>query len=301
MASAAPAASPSPLRTWLVAARLPTLSAAVVPVLVGSAVGRLQHPFRPLAFLLALVAAVLIQVGTNFVNDLGDYQKGADTGARLGPVRGLQTGAITVGQMRRAIALSFGLALVIGVYLVATHGLPILLIGLASILAGIGYTAGPLPLAYVGLGDLFVFVFFGLIGVVGSAFLQSGGGDATSYSAAVPVGLLATAILVVNNLRDVETDRAAGKRTLAVLLGPGAVRAEFALCLLIAYLAPPAMHRVGALPTGIWWLPWLTLPLAVPLLRTVLTRREGPLLNAALRATGRLHLLFGLLFAGSFL
>lgn len=292
---------PSVLQTWLIAARPPTLSAAVVPVLVGTAVAHLRHPFRPVPFVLALLAAVLIQVGTNFVNDYYDFRKGADTGKRLGPVRGLQTGAITPGQMRTAIFASFGAALVIGVYLVATHGLPILLIGVVSILAGVGYTAGPWPIAYVGLGDLFVFVFFGMVGVVGSAFLQSDAASATAAVAAVPVGLLATAILVVNNLRDADTDRAAGKFTLAVLLGRTFVRIEFMVCLVVAYLAPPAMHLRGALPTDLWWLPWLTLPLAVPLARTVLTSRDGPRLNQALRETGQLHLLFGLLLAGSFL
>jgi 1,4-dihydroxy-2-naphthoate polyprenyltransferase len=289
------------LRTWLVAARLPTLSAAIAPVLVGTAVAHLRHPFRPVPFVLALLAAVLIQTGTNFVNDYYDFRKGADTGKRLGPVRGLQSGAITLGQMRNAIFISFGAALLIGLYLVATHGLPILLIGIVSILAGIGYTAGPWPIAYIGLGDLFVFLFFGMVGVVGSAFLQIDGWSGSAAAAAVPVGLLATAILVVNNLRDADTDRTAGKLTLAVLLGRKAVKAEFVFCLLVAYLAPLAMHLRGALPTAIWWLPWLTLPLALTLARTVLTSSDGPRLNQALRETGQLHLLFGVLLAGSFL
>ena len=289
------------LRTWLVAARLPTLSAAVVPVLVGTAVVHLRHPFHPLPFVLALVAAVLIQMGTNFVNDYYDFRKGADTGKRLGPVRGLQSGVITLAQMRNAIVLTFGAALLIGVYLVATHGLPILLIGVASILAGIAYTAGPWPLAYLGLGDLFVFLFFGVVGVVGSAFLQTDAFSVGAVAASVPVGLLATAILVVNNLRDADTDRAARKFTLAVLLGRDFVKVEFVVCLIVAYLAPLAMHWRGALPTAIWWLPWLTLPLALPLARTVLTSQDGPRLNQALRETGQLHLLYGVLFAGSFL
>jgi 1,4-dihydroxy-2-naphthoate octaprenyltransferase len=289
------------LRTWLIAARLPTLSAAVAPVLVGTAVAHLRHPFRPVPFVLALLAAVLIQTGTNFVNDYYDYRKGADTGKRLGPVRGLQSGAITLGQMRNAIFISFGAALLIGLYLVATHGLPILLIGIVSILAGIGYTAGPWPIAYIGLGDVFVFLFFGVVGVVGSAFLQIDAWSGSAAAASVPVGLLATAILVVNNLRDADTDRAAGKFTLAVLLGRKAIKAEFVFCLLVAYLAPLAMHLRGTLPTAIWWLPWLTLPLALTLARTVLTSSDGPRLNQALRETGQLHLLFSVLLAGSFL
>jgi len=289
------------LRTWLIAARLPTLSAAVAPVLVGTAVAHLRHPFRPVPFVLALLAAVLIQTGTNFVNDYYDYRKGADTGKRLGPVRGLQSGAITLGQMRNAIFISFGAALLIGLYLVATHGLPILLIGIVSILAGIGYTAGPWPIAYIGLGDVFVFLFFGVVGVVGSAFLQIDTWSGSAAAASVPVGLLATAILVVNNLRDADTDRAAGKFTLAVLLGRKAIKAEFVFCLLVAYLAPLAMHLRGTLPTAIWWLPWLTLPLALTLARTVLTSSDGPRLNQALRETGQLHLLFSVLLAGSFL
>jgi 1,4-dihydroxy-2-naphthoate octaprenyltransferase len=289
------------LRIWLIAARLPTLSAAVVPVLVGTAVAHLRHSFQPVPFVLALAAAVLIQVGTNFVNDYYDYRKGADTGKRLGPVRGLQSGVITLEQMRTAIVLTFGAALLIGVYLVATHGLPILLIGVFSILAGVGYTAGPWPLAYLGLGDLFVFLFFGVVGVVGAAFLQTNAFSAGALAASVPVGLLATAILVVNNLRDADTDRAARKFTLAVLLGRGFVKGEFMVCLVIAYLAPLAIHWRGGVPTAIWWLPWLTLPLALPLARTVLTSQDGPRLNQALRETGQLHLLYGVLFAGSFL
>jgi len=291
----------SRFRVWVAAARPPTLSAAVVPVLVGTAAVHPRHPFQPAPFVLALLAALLIQIGTNFVNDYYDYRKGADSGTRLGPVRGLQSGLITPAQLKLAIFLTFGAALVIGLYLVVTHGLPILLIGVASILAGVGYTAGPWPLAYIGLGDLFVFIFFGLVGVIGSAYLQINAGSATAAAAAVPVGLLCTAILVVNNLRDVETDRAAGKRTLAVFFGTKAVKAEFIFCLAVAYISPLIMHLRGAVPTAIWWLPWLTAPLAVLLLRTVLTSRDGPALNVALRDTGQLHLLFGVLFAGSFL
>jgi len=298
---AAPAAttSPSLIRIWLVAARLPTLSAAIAPVLVGTAAAHLSQVFRPISFLLALLAAMLIQLGTNFVNDLYDFRRGADSAERRGPVRGLQSGAITPEQVRRAIIATFGLALLIGVYLVATHGWPILIIGTASMLAGIAYTAGPWPLAYHGLGDVFVFLFFGVVAVVGSAYLQTGGVNVAAALASVAVGLLATAILVVNNLRDIDTDRSVGKRTLAVIAGRTGTKAEYALCFLIAYALPLAMRLSGV--AFIWWLPWLTLPLAVFLVRNVLTSQEGPALNRALRWTGQLHLLFGLLFAGAFL
>jgi 1,4-dihydroxy-2-naphthoate octaprenyltransferase len=203
-------------RVWLLAARPATLPAAVVPVLVGTAaaVGGGAAP-RPGPFVGALAAAVLIQVGTNLANDYFDYRKGADTIARLGPTRVTQSGLVAPSTVRAATALTFGLAALIGLYLVWVGGWPILVVGLLSILSGIAYTGGPWPLGYHGLGDLFVFVFFGVVAVTGSAYLQTGQLEPFALLASVPVGMLVTAILVVNNLRDVETDRAAGKRTLA--------------------------------------------------------------------------------------
>ncbi len=287
-------------RAWLLAARPATLPAAIAPVLVGTAVAARDNHFRALPFLAALIAAMLIQIGTNFANDLFDFHKGADTAARLGPRRVTQSGLIQPYEVARATALTFGAAALIGLYLITVGGLPILLIGVASIAAGILYTGGPWPLGYHGLGDVFVFVFFGLIAVTGTYYVQAGAVSATAVAAAIPMGLLVTAILIVNNVRDIDTDRAAGKRTLAVRLGRRATRLHYALFVAGAYLAPPLMflaHR----ESWLFWLPWLTLPLAIGLIRIVYTRVDGTALNGALKGTGRLDLLFGLLFAASLL
>jgi 1,4-dihydroxy-2-naphthoate octaprenyltransferase len=282
------------------AARPATLPAAVAPVLVGTAVAVHARHFRPLPFLATLVAAVLIQIGTNFANDLFDYHKGADTTARLGPVRVTQSGLISPRAVAYATALSFGAAVLVGLYLVAVGGLPILLIGLASIAAAILYTGGPWPLGYHGLGDVFVFIFFGLIAVTGTYYVQAGAVGGAAIAAAGPVGLLVTAILVVNNVRDIETDRAAGKRTLAVRLGRRASRVQYALLVATAY-AVPLLLWLAHVTSWLFWLPWLTAPLAYRLIRTVSTHADGPTLNRALKGTGRLNLLFGLLFAASLL
>lgn len=294
MAIDATPARPSPLRAWMLAARPPTLPAAVVPVLVGSAaVARLG--FRPLAFLAALLAAVLIQIGTNFANDYFDFHKGADTAERLGPVRVTQSGLIAPTTVRNAMVLVFGLAALVGLYLVLIGGWPILLIGLLSIAAGVLYTGGPFPLAYNGLGDLFVFIFFGLVAVCGTAYLHVGAVPAAAWWAALPVALIVTAIIVVNNLRDIDTDRKARKHTLAVLLGRRAARAEYAGLLAGAYALLPLGVLLGY--AGPWaLLPLLTLPLALAQLRIVLAEQGRPL-NRALGGTGRLHLIFGVLLA----
>jgi 1,4-dihydroxy-2-naphthoate octaprenyltransferase len=271
-----------------------------VPVLVGTAAvlpdeGALP---RPLAFLAALLCALLIQIGTNFANDYFDFHKGADTADRLGPTRVTQAGLIAPGRVLAATILTFGLAALLGLYLVALGGWPILLVGVLSILSGLAYTGGPYPLGYHGLGDVFVFVFFGLVAVVGSAYVQVGRIEPAAVAAAIPTGLLVTAILVVNNLRDADTDRAAGKMTLAARFGRSAARLQYGALVLGAYLFPPALPLFDPSAKS-HWLPWLTLPLALLLVRTVATRSNGPVLNRALKQTGLLHLLFGLLFAGS--
>jgi 1,4-dihydroxy-2-naphthoate octaprenyltransferase len=282
------------VRAWLLAIRVPTLPAAVVPVLVGAATAAAVGSFRLLPFLGAFVAALLIQIGTNLANDYFDYQKGADTSARLGPTRETQSGQITPSTVRLGMLISFGLAALIGVYLVVVGGWPILAIGLLSIAAGILYTGGPWPFGYNGLGDLFVFVFFGLIAVAGTAYLHTGALLGAALINAVPVGMLVTAILVVNNLRDIETDRRANKRTLAVILGQRATRIEYAL--LVGGVYPLLLVSWLAGAASAWfWLPVLTLPLAVALIRLVWSS-EGVALNAALKGTARLHLFFGLLF-----
>lgn len=286
---------PGPLRTWVLAARIPTLPAAVVPVLVGTAIGWAEGQFRPLPFVAALVAALLIQIGTNLANDYFDFRKGADTAERLGPIRITQSGLMPAETVRTATALTFGLAMLVGVYLSIVGGWPILVVGLLSIAAGVLYTGGPWPLAYHGLGDLTVFLFFGLVAVVGTAYLHTGSVGLLAVIYALPVALLVTAILVVNNLRDIGTDRAAGKRTLAVRLGAYGTRVEYVLLILGVYVIPVAAWQILGAPRG-FWLPWLTLPLAFHLIKVVLSQ-EGRPLNAALAGTGRLHLAFGVLWA----
>jgi 1,4-dihydroxy-2-naphthoate polyprenyltransferase len=286
----------SRLGVWLHAFRIPTLSAAVVPVLVGSVVAFRHDVFHPVAAFAALIGALAIQIGTNLANDLFDYRKGADPPERIGPPRVLPMGWLTPSDVRTGIVAAFGTAVVAGSYLVALRGWPVLAIGVASISAGLAYTAGPWALAYTGLGDVFVFLFFGFVAVLGTYFVQAGALDPEAVLAAIPVGALATAILVVNNLRDIDTDRASRKRTLAVLLGRRAARAEFATLLVAAFLIPMALWAQGLRSAWIL-LPLAAASLAVRTLQTVFEREDGPSLNGALIDAARLHLLFGLLFA----
>ena len=286
----------SRLGVWLHAFRIPTLSASLVPVLVGSVVAFRHDAFHPVAALAALIGALAIQIGTNLANDLFDYRKGADSPERIGPPRVLPMGWLTPSEVRTGIVAAFGMAVVAGSYLVALRGLPVLAIGVASIAAGLAYTAGPWALAYTGLGDAFVFLFFGFVAVLGTYFVQAGSLDPEAVLAAIPVGALATAILVVNNLRDIDTDRVARKHTLAVLLGRRAARAEFATLLGAAFLVPMALWAQGVRSA------WILLPLgaaslAARTLQAVFEREDGPSLNGALIDAAQLHLLFGLLFA----
>ncbi len=288
--------SVSRARAWLHAARVPTLAAAVVPVAVGTALAARDHAFRPGPALAALWGAIFIQIGTNLVNDSGDFKRGADSGERLGPPRALAMGWLTLSEVRAGIYASFLLATLAGIYLTAVAGWPVVAIGLASIAAGVAYTAGPWPLAYHGLGDVFVFFFFGVVAVCGAYYVEARALTAGAALAAIPVGALATAILVVNNVRDLDGDRAAGKRTVAVRVGRCGSRAEYLALLIAAYLTPALLFVAGR--AGPWaLLPWITAPLALAEGRRVLGREDGPSLNAALRGTVRLHVLFGLLFA----
>jgi 1,4-dihydroxy-2-naphthoate octaprenyltransferase len=293
------AAAPSGARVWLLAARPATLPAAIVPVLVGTAAA-LHGGAAPLQagpFVAALLAALLIQIGTNFANDVFDFRRGADTADRLGPMRVTQTGLVTPRQVLTATYVTFGLAALIGIYLVFYGGWFILLIGALSILAGVAYTGGPWPYGYHALGDVLCFVFFGVLAVVGSAYLQTLTVTPIAVWASIPTGCLVTAILVVNNLRDIDTDRQVGKLTLAVRLGRRGTRLEYAILLGVAYLVPLLMWRLGMLGNA-FWLPWLSLPLGVWLIRFI-GSTEGRPLNKALKRTGQLHLLFGVLFAAA--
>lgn len=286
---------------WLMAARPATLPAAVVPVLVGSATAwAAAGRFHLGAFLAALLASVLIQVGTNFANDLFDFQRGADTERRTGPVRITTAGWVTPRQMLAATVLVFGLAFVVGLYLVLLRGWPILAVGLAAIACGVLYTAGPWPLAYHGLGDVFAFLFFGVVAVVGTHYVHAASLDWLALFASIPVGCLVTAILVVNNLRDIPTDRETGKRTLAVRLGDRGTRRQYGLLVAAAYVVPVLLWLAGAAgPAAL--LPLLSGVPAVRLVRTVAEGAQGAALNPVLGGTGRLHLLYGLLWAAGLL
>jgi 1,4-dihydroxy-2-naphthoate polyprenyltransferase len=279
----------------MLAARVRTLPAAAAPVVVGAgaAIGAGHFAFFPAVA--ALVGALLLQIGANFANDLFDFLRGADTAARVGPMRVTQAGLLAPRQVRVGMWAVFAAAALIGVYLIAVGGWPVVLIGLAAILAAIAYTGGPFPLGYHGLGEVFVFLFFGLAAVGGTYYVQAGAMRAAAWWAAVPMGLLAVAIIVVNNLRDIDTDRAAGKHTLAVHFGERGARAEYTVLVVIAYLMPVAMWATRVASAWVL-LALLSLPLVPPLLRRLRGER-GRALNGVLAGTARLELIYGLLFA----
>jgi 1,4-dihydroxy-2-naphthoate octaprenyltransferase len=294
MTGPAARARPAPIRRWWLAARPATLWAAVAPVAVGTgcAIGLGCAWTAPA--LAALVGALWIQIGTNFANDLFDHERGADTKERVGPARAVAQGWISPRTMLWATVLAFAAATLCGIYLVWVAGPWVVAIGVASIVSGVAYTGGPYPLGYHGLGDLFVFVFFGLVAVVGTVFVQCGEAPALAWWAAVPVGALATVILAVNNLRDRHTDAAAGKRTLAVRWGARAVRAEIAILVAASYAVSLGVAWHARSPWAL--LPLLSLPSALLAVRRI-ARRDGGALNASLGETSRLLLLFSLLFA----
>jgi 1,4-dihydroxy-2-naphthoate octaprenyltransferase len=286
----------SHLRLWLVAARPRTLPAAVAPVLVGTALAGTEDVFKPLRFAAALVGSIFIQIGTNLANDYSDARRGADTEDRLGPVRVTAGGLMPPRRVLVGTWVAFGIAVAAGSYLAAVAGWELLVVGAVSIAAGVLYTGGPRPYGYEGLGELFVFVFFGLVAVGGSYFVQTEDLRWEAVALGVPVGLLAAGILVVNNVRDIETDRRAGKRTLAVRLGRERAVAVFAAMLVLAFATVPVVAVLGDVDA--WILIALTpVPLAVPLTRTLAARRDGPALNQLLADTGRLLALFSLLLA----
>jgi 1,4-dihydroxy-2-naphthoate polyprenyltransferase len=288
------------MRIWLMASRPRTLPAAVAPVLVGTAFAGFEHVFHPLRFLAALLGALFIQVGTNLSNDYSDARRGADAEDRLGPVRVTAGGLVPPRQVLIATYVSFGIAVLFGIYLIVVAGWILLVIGAASILAGVAYTGGPKPYGYEGLGEVFVFLFFGIVAVTGSYYVQTTHLNWEAFALAVPVGLLASGILVVNNIRDIDSDRRAGKRTLAVRLGRRRTRVMFAVIVYLAFLLTPVTWAFG--PTTAWLLlPWLTLPLAASLVRTVHNRVDGPSLNAALAQSGMLQLTFCMLLSAGLL
>ena len=298
-------------RAWLMAARPQTLPAGAAPVVVGVGLAWSAGVFAALPAVAALAGALLLQIGSNFANDYYDAVKGADTEDREGFTRVTAGGLIEPAQVKRAMIGTYGLAVVVGLYLVAVGGVPILIVGLSSILAGVLYTGGPYPYGYRGLGDLFVFLYFGVVAVTGTYYVQAvtfadaglfpvglpaGTLPVDALVASLPVAGLSTAILVVNNIRDIETDRAAGKRTLAVMLGYTASRVEYLLLVGMAYAVPVvfALDPAYGLPA---LAPLVTLPLAVAVARTVLGERGGEALNPALERTGQTLFLHSVLFA----
>lgn len=284
---------PSTAHAWWLAARPKTLAAGLVPVLVGTAVASISGGVLWSAAIACAVGSLLIQVATNLANDYFDHKKGADTSDRIGPARAVQQGWISPSAMATATGVTLLFALLVGLYLISVGGWPIAVIGILSLICAVAYTGGPMPLAYVGLGDVFVFLFFGLAAVCGTCFVQTQQVPAAAWVAGAAIGLLATAILVVNNLRDRETDAIAEKRTLAVRFGARAARLEHTLCIALPYTLIVLASVIGLAPTG-WLLALLSLPLAIHEIRSVY-KKDGPDLNVHLAGAARLELVFGLL------
>lgn len=280
--------------TWGLAIRLRTLPAAAAGVITGSALAWYDGTFRLDAALACLFTAILLQIGSNLANDVFDFERGTDTVERAGPVRVTQAGLLTPSQVKTGMFIVFGLAALFGLYLAWLGGWPIILLGIAAIVSAVAYTGGPFPLGYYGMGDIFVFLFFGLASVAGTYYVQSGFVSTAAWWMAIPPGLIITAILVVNNLRDLENDRKAGKHTLAVIFGERASKTEYLVCMVVAYLVIPLTAWMGVVP---WYslITWLSLPLAIRTTRIVFTQKGRPL-NAALAGTGQVALLFSILF-----
>jgi 1,4-dihydroxy-2-naphthoate octaprenyltransferase len=290
------------MRIWLMAARPRTLPAAVAPVLVGTAaaVEWVGHMPRWGAFFAALVGSIFIQIGTNLANDYSDARRGADTADRLGPVRVTSSGMVTPQRVLTATWIAFAVAVACGVYLAAVAGIVIILIGILSIAAGVLYTGGPRPYGYSGLGEVFVFLFFGLVAVNGSYYVQVEQLDALPLGLSISIGFLATAILVVNNVRDLETDRRAGKMTLAVRMGRENAINLYRLMVLGAFAVLPLALLAGS-ASALPLIGLLALPLALRPMRTLATHTDGPALNGALAATGAVLGVFSLLVTAGLL
>ena len=282
------------LQAWGLAIRPRTLPAAAAGVVMGSAVAWRDGFFRLDAALACLFAALLLQIGSNLANDVFDFERGTDTPERLGPTRVTQAGMLTPLQVKVGMGVVFVLAALLGLYLAWLGGLPIVLIGIAAIISAIAYTGGPFPLGYHGLGDIFVFIFFGLAAVAGTYYVQAGSVSAAAWWMSISPGLIITAILVVNNLRDIDNDRKGGKHTLAVRIGERATKTQYLICMVVAYLILPVVAWLGIIS---WFslLAWGSLPLAFRATRTVFTQKGRPL-NAALAGTGQAAFVFSVLF-----
>ena len=289
---------PGSARAWLLAARPSTLWAALSPVVVGGALAGNDGAWEPLIFTLALAAAIAIQVGVNFANDVADAARGTDTVTRIGPKRAVSTGLLTPTSMWVGTTTAFGLAVIAGIFLIIKAGPVVLVIGVASIIAALGYTNGPAPYGYRGFGEVFVFVFFGLIATVGTRFVFDRTAPADAWLGGIAMGLLATAILVANNYRDIETDAAAGKRTLAVIVGRSVTRSFYIALIVGGVMIGPIGAVTGQLPRGAT-IALLAIPLSIPLIRTISRTTEGPPLIGVLKGTARLQaIIAGLLALG---
>jgi 1,4-dihydroxy-2-naphthoate polyprenyltransferase len=292
-------AAPDVFQVWIMASRPRTLPAAAAPVIAGSAAAFSTGHFDLLPALAALLGALLLQIGANFANDVFDYHKGADTADRLGPVRVTSAGLLSPEQVKAGMWTVFALAALCGLYLAFHAGWPVVLIGLLSILTAIAYTGGPYPLGYHGLGEVAVFLFFGLAAVCGTYYVQALRLDPVAVWTAMPMGLLTVAILVVNNLRDVETDRAAGKMTLAARFGAQWARREYRVVVGTAYLLPLGMWLTGQ-GSPFLLISWLSLPMFISLARDASSLTGRPL-NKVLGQTGQLELLYGLCLSAGFI
>lgn len=280
---------------WILASRPRTLLAAVVPVFVGTSIAVYDNKFFAPAAITALICSILIQIGTNFANDLFDFLQGKDTKNRIGPQRAAASGLLSVKEMKIGTTIVFGISFILGLYLVYLSGWVILLIGILSIIAGIIYTAGPFPLAYNGLGDVASFIFFGLIGTVGTYYVQSGEITAFVFWASIPVGSLITNILVVNNYRDREEDQSNGKNTLAVVFGEKFARFQFIFFMIISYAILFLVYFTFKKSIYVF-LPLLSMPISIKLIKMILTL-HGKELNKTLELTAKLSAIYGLLFA----
>jgi len=278
------------------AARPATLLASVAPVLIGTASAWQHNVFALLPFVVVLFTALAIQIGVNFANDLADAARGADTETRIGPQRAVASGVISPHDMKRGILTAFGIAGLGGIYLIWYAGWPIFVIGVVSIVAALGYTNGPIPYGYFGLGEVFVFIFFGLVATAGTRYVFSDSVPAAVWAGGVVMGFLASAILQANNIRDIDTDKVARKRTLAVLLGRQRARRMFAATIIVSFVTIIFSVSLGFLP-AMSLMALIVAPLAIPLVQTVFTETDGPSLTGVLKGTAQLQLFAGLLIA----
>lgn len=284
------------LSIWVEAARPKTLAAAIVPVMVGASLALQDDALILTNTIIALICAILIQIGTNFANDYFDFVKGSDTDERIGFRRATADGLVTEKQMLNATIFTMGLAFVLGLYLVWAAGWVILALGMLSLIFGILYTGGPFPLGYNGLGDLFVFIFFGFVAVMTTYYINAMEWSMDAFWASVAVGGLCVNILVVNNLRDVEQDKVSGKKTLGVLFGETTLKVEYLLMVLLAFAIPP--HFLFQLNFNYWiLLPFLSLPLAIYFVYVIWTEADKSKLNPMLERTAQFMILYGVLFS----